>query len=236
MPDQVMVISTEVFHLVQHQAPEYISWGEEKPGPTQKILVEEDVYTEFIDRAIAHRQTLDEVIHKACTRTLGRIFFGGGRGGNAGRMENAHIAFVQKHLDFMRFLSRRVQFEHPNNPNEIDYFCVPEDVLEPARKSPFDVILSGVVLDSKKYGGRNVGMFARDLKRINPELFFLVYSMFCPRREECSYIDGIIQKGSSRTFVGVIDLVSDSEIGDISRRRNYALLARKFPFIDLVKS
>jgi DNA-binding NarL/FixJ family response regulator len=67
MREQVIDISTEIFHVVQQQAPGYVSWGEEKPGPTQKILVEEDVYTEFIDRAIAHRQTLDQVICEACT-------------------------------------------------------------------------------------------------------------------------------------------------------------------------
>jgi hypothetical protein len=236
MREYVTYVSTEVFRLVQHQAPGYVSWGEEKPGPTQKILVREDVYAEFIDRAIAHGQTLDQVIREACTRTPNQIFSGGGPGGNARRMENAHIALVQRHSGFMSFLSRRLQFEHPNNPNEIDYFYVPEDVLEPARKSPFDVMLSGVVLDSKKYGGRNVGMFARDLKQINPEILFLVYSIYSPNREECSYIDGIIQKGRAETFFGVIGLMADSEIGDISRRRNYALLAKKFPFIDLVRS
>ena len=71
MREHVIDISTEVFHVVQLRAPGYVSWGEEKPGPTQKILVLEDVYTEFIDRAIAHRQTLDQVIHEACTRSLG---------------------------------------------------------------------------------------------------------------------------------------------------------------------
>ena len=68
MREHVIDISTEVFHLLQQQDPGYVSWGEEKPGPTQKILVEEDVYTEFIDRAIAHRQTLDQVIRELCTR------------------------------------------------------------------------------------------------------------------------------------------------------------------------
>jgi hypothetical protein len=198
--------------------------------------VGEDLYTELIDRAIAHRQTLDQVIREACTRTPSQIFSGGGPGGNARRMENAHIALVQNSLGFISMLSRRLQLEHPNNPNEIDYFCVPEDVLEPARRSPFDVILSGLVFDSKKYGGRNVGMFARDLKQINPELLFLVYSVYSPSREECSFVDGTIRKLDLRTFGGVIGLMADSEIGDISRRRDYARLVRKFQFIDLPKS
>ncbi len=68
MREHVIDISTEVFHVLQQQAPGYVSWGEEKPGSTQKILVREDVYSEFIDRAIAHRQTLDQVIREACTR------------------------------------------------------------------------------------------------------------------------------------------------------------------------
>jgi hypothetical protein len=85
--EYVIVISTEVFHAVQQRAPGYVSCGEEKPGPTQKILVGEDVYTEFIDRAIAHRQTLDQVIRETCTRTRNQIFSGGGPGGNARRLK-----------------------------------------------------------------------------------------------------------------------------------------------------
>jgi hypothetical protein len=78
MSEHVIDVSTEVFHVLQEQSPGYVSWGEEKPGPTQKILMEEDVYTEFIDRAIAHRQTLDQVIREACTRIRIEIFSGGG--------------------------------------------------------------------------------------------------------------------------------------------------------------
>jgi hypothetical protein len=65
----VIEISTEVFRIVRRRAPQFIGWSEEKPGPTQKLLLENDVYTEFIDRAIAHRQTLDEVVREVCTRT-----------------------------------------------------------------------------------------------------------------------------------------------------------------------
>jgi hypothetical protein len=61
-------ISTEVFRLLRQRAPGFVGWSEEKPGPTQKILLQDDVYAEFVDRAIAHRQTLDEVIREACTR------------------------------------------------------------------------------------------------------------------------------------------------------------------------
>jgi hypothetical protein len=68
MREQVIEISTDVFRVLQQQAPGYVSRGEEKPGPMQKILVEEDVYTELIDRAIAHRQTLNQVVLEACTR------------------------------------------------------------------------------------------------------------------------------------------------------------------------
>ena len=71
MREHVVVISTEVFRMVQRQTSGYVgyvSWGEEKPGSTQKILVCEDVYTEFIARAIARRQTLDQVVREACTR------------------------------------------------------------------------------------------------------------------------------------------------------------------------
>jgi hypothetical protein len=87
MREYAIDISTEVFHALQQRVPGYISCGEEKPGPTQKILVGEDVYTEFIDRAIAHRQTLDQVVRETCTRTRNQIFSGGGPGGNAGGLK-----------------------------------------------------------------------------------------------------------------------------------------------------
>ena len=87
MREYVIDISTEVFHAVQQQAPGYVSWGEEKPGPTQKILVGDDVYTEFIDRAIAHHQTLDQVIREVCTRARNQVFSGGGSGGNTRRLK-----------------------------------------------------------------------------------------------------------------------------------------------------
>jgi hypothetical protein len=67
-------ISTEVFHLLQRRALPFVAWSEEKPGPTQKILLDDDVYTEFIDRAIAHRQTLDQVVRDACTRNSGNVY------------------------------------------------------------------------------------------------------------------------------------------------------------------
>lgn len=67
MGEHVIDVSTEVFHLLQKRAPGYISLAEEKPGPTQKILVGEEVYTRFIDRAIARRQTLDQVVREAWT-------------------------------------------------------------------------------------------------------------------------------------------------------------------------
>lgn len=69
MRQQVLVVSTEVFHALEEWESAFVSLGEETPGPTQKILVEEDVYMELIDRAIAHRQTIDQVILEACTRT-----------------------------------------------------------------------------------------------------------------------------------------------------------------------
>jgi hypothetical protein len=69
MHEHVIDISTEVFHLLQQRALGYVAWAEEKPGPTQKILVEDDVYTEFVDRAIAHHQTLDQVVREVCTKT-----------------------------------------------------------------------------------------------------------------------------------------------------------------------
>ncbi len=87
MREHVLDVSTEVFRVLRQHAPGYVSLGEEKPGPTQKILVGKDVYTEFIDRAIAHRQTLDQVMREACMRTRSKIFPGGGPGDNARRLK-----------------------------------------------------------------------------------------------------------------------------------------------------
>lgn len=66
MGEQVIEISTEVFRLLKKRIPAFVSWSDEKPGPTQRILVEDDVYSEFIDRAIAKRKTLDQVVAEVC--------------------------------------------------------------------------------------------------------------------------------------------------------------------------
>ncbi|HTS17452.1 MAG TPA: hypothetical protein VMP11_07760 [Verrucomicrobiae bacterium] len=68
MYQHVVEVSTEVFHLLQKRAPGLVEWAEEKPGPTQKIVLPDDVYREFIDRAIYHHRSLDEVVRQVCTR------------------------------------------------------------------------------------------------------------------------------------------------------------------------
>ncbi len=66
MGERVIEITTEVFHLLQRRAPAYVSWSAEKPGPIQRIVVDDEVYREFIDRAIAKHKTLDQVVRDAC--------------------------------------------------------------------------------------------------------------------------------------------------------------------------
>lgn len=88
MHEHAIDISTEVFQLLQRRAPGFVAWSDEKPGPTQKILLEGDVYTEFIDRAIANRQTLDQVVREACTRTRGEAF--STLGGHTKRIKKSH--------------------------------------------------------------------------------------------------------------------------------------------------
>jgi hypothetical protein len=68
MNEHVIEVTTEVFHLLKRRAPAYVSWSDEKAGPTQQILVEDEVYSEFIDRAIAKRMTLDQVVRDACVK------------------------------------------------------------------------------------------------------------------------------------------------------------------------
>ena len=76
MREHVIEISTGVFRLLQKRSPAYVSWSDEKPGPTQRILVDDDVYREFIDRAIAKRKTLDQVIAETCVRSDGEVDLG----------------------------------------------------------------------------------------------------------------------------------------------------------------
>ena len=69
MNRHVLEISTHVFRLLRKLAPLYISCSEEKAGSTQHIVVDDDVYNDIIDRAIAKRKTIDEVfleIGKRC--------------------------------------------------------------------------------------------------------------------------------------------------------------------------
>src|ERR1043166_9159893 len=65
MQFQVIEVSTEVFHLLQRHAPRLVEWAEEKAGPTQKVLLPAAAYFTLIDRAIANRQSLDQVVRDA---------------------------------------------------------------------------------------------------------------------------------------------------------------------------
>ena len=90
MREELIEISTEVFHLLQKRVPAYISLTEKKPGPTQKILVGEEVYTELIDRAISNRQTLDQVIREAWVRSCLQTLPGPDHTGAPKRMKKAN--------------------------------------------------------------------------------------------------------------------------------------------------
>ena len=72
MNRHVLEISTHVFRVLRRLAPLYISHSNEKAGrPTQQIVVDDDVYSEIIDRAIAKHKTVDEVFleigQRGCT-------------------------------------------------------------------------------------------------------------------------------------------------------------------------
>jgi hypothetical protein len=68
MNGHVLEISTEVFRLLRRRELLCISCSDEEDGPTQRIVVDDDVYTEMIDRAIAKRKTIDEVFFEFATR------------------------------------------------------------------------------------------------------------------------------------------------------------------------
>jgi hypothetical protein len=61
MNRHVLEISTHVFRLLRRRALLYISCSDEKAGPVQHVVVDDDVYSEIIDRAIAKHKTIDEV-------------------------------------------------------------------------------------------------------------------------------------------------------------------------------
>jgi hypothetical protein len=59
MNKHVLEISTPVFRVRRKRAPRFVSWSDEKAGLTQHIVVDDDVYSEMIDRAIAKRKSID---------------------------------------------------------------------------------------------------------------------------------------------------------------------------------
>jgi hypothetical protein len=71
MNGQVLEISTHVFRLLRRREVFYVSCTDEKDAPTQRIVVDDDVYTEIIDRAIAKRKTIDEIFVELCRRSRG---------------------------------------------------------------------------------------------------------------------------------------------------------------------
>ncbi len=72
MSQHVLKISTPVFRALRQRAPLFVAWSDEKPGSTQQIVLDDDVYNEIIDRAIAKRKTIDDVFLEACARNCGR--------------------------------------------------------------------------------------------------------------------------------------------------------------------
>jgi hypothetical protein len=61
MNRHVLEISTHVFRLLRRRELLCLSCSDEKLGPTQRIVVDDDVYNEIIDRAISKRKTIDEI-------------------------------------------------------------------------------------------------------------------------------------------------------------------------------
>jgi len=68
MNRHVLEISTQVFRLLRRRELLCISCSDEKDAPTQRIVVDDDVYTEIIDRAIFKRKTIDEIFLEFATR------------------------------------------------------------------------------------------------------------------------------------------------------------------------
>jgi hypothetical protein len=65
----VLEISTPVFRVLRRRAPFYVAWSDERAGLTQRIVVDDDVYSEVIDRVIAKQRTIDEVFLEVGNRS-----------------------------------------------------------------------------------------------------------------------------------------------------------------------
>lgn len=68
MNGHVLEISTYVFRLLRRRELLCVSCTDERDAPTQRIVVDDDVYTEIIDRAISKRKTIDEIFLELATR------------------------------------------------------------------------------------------------------------------------------------------------------------------------
>jgi hypothetical protein len=68
MRGHVIEISTDVYRLLQARTQGHASWTDEKPGPTQHIVLDDEAYKKLVDRAIAERKTLDRVMCEACAK------------------------------------------------------------------------------------------------------------------------------------------------------------------------
>ena len=68
MRGHVIDISTEVYRLLQERTRGLASWTDEKPGPMQQIVLDDEAYRKLVDRAIAEQKTLDRVICDTCVR------------------------------------------------------------------------------------------------------------------------------------------------------------------------
>ena len=80
MQIHVIEVATDVFRLLKQRAPWLVGSAEENSGPTQKVLLPDEIYVELIDRAIAHRQTLDQVLRVAFTAPASQSYTNLGNG------------------------------------------------------------------------------------------------------------------------------------------------------------
>lgn len=156
---------------------------------------------------------------------------------HAPNRESVRIAIVQRHeanLEGIRLLLA----ERPN-PNTIEYFQHPSEVLRIIRQRPFDVVISGNVFDSDLTGCGAVGLgteFARLVKQISPSTLFFMYSIM-PEPNE--FMDGVIPKArgtaSDLQFHRLLaDLVTNPTLIMLVRNKNWRRFQTTFPFVDLI--
>lgn len=138
----------------------------------------------------------------------------------------ANIAVVQRHYENLEGIRSLVdKHSHPNN---IRYFCFPEDAIAMARSQGLDLVVSGNCFDSPRFS--DARDFSKIIKKINPQIFFVMYSAVSQQYE---HVDAGIRKpcfacGEPSLHKPLADFLVCPDIGELIRAGNKDEIMRRF--------